>query len=275
MTPPTTWHPNEPQLQSYVDGGLPGLSAASVEAHLLACSACRAIVSGGVDGKRLVAVKASLDDRLDVAERPWLERLLTWARLDEADARALLAAPNLRRAWALAVLGAALLGVVVAVNAKDANELFYLLAPLVPLAATALAYAPSLDAALAIVASTPYSPARLLLARSLAVGVTAIVGVAVASLFLPGSQAGQLVWFLPAVALTALVLALAPRLGTGVATSGVGLGWVIALSGLRQRGIDVDWVAAAGTQSVAAVVTLVAVLVVVREWRGLDLRGLA
>jgi hypothetical protein len=232
-------------------------------------------VSRGVDAARLVVVKASLDDRLDVAERPWLERLLTRARLDEADARALLAAPNLRRAWALAVLGAALIGVVVAVNAKDANELFYLLAPLVPLAATALAYAPSLDAALAIVASTPYSPARLLLARSLAVGVTAIAGVAVASLFLPGSQAGQLMWFLPAVALTALVLALAPHVGTGVATSGVGLGWVIALSGLRQRGIDVDWVAAGGTQLVAAVVALVAVLVVVRQWHGLDLRGLA
>jgi hypothetical protein len=128
---------------------------------------------------------------------------------------------------------------------------------------------------MAIVASTPYAPGRLLLSRSLAVGVTALVGVAGASLFLPGSQAGQLMWFLPAVALTALVLALAPRLGTGVATSGVGLGWVVALSGLRQRGIDVDWVADTGTQSAAAAVTVVAVLVVVRQWRGLELRGIA
>jgi len=275
MTPRDTWHPGEAQLQSYVDGGLPGLSAASVEAHLLACEQCRGLVSGGVDTSRLPRVKEALDDRLDTTGRPLLERLLLRVRVDEADARALLAAPTLRLAWLLAVLGAALLGVVVGVNARNANELFLLAAPLVPVAATAVAYAPSLDAAFSIVTATPYPVARLLLARSLAVGATALVGVAAASLALPGSHITEVVWFLPAVALTGLVLVLSRRLGTGPAAYGAGLGWVVLLGGLNQRGIDVEWVGTARAQLVAGLVFVGAVLVLARQWRGPELRGIA
>jgi len=275
MTPPTAWHPGEEQLQTYVDGGLPGLSAASVEAHLLACRSCRSSVSAGVDRVRLDSVKDALDDRLDHLERPWLERLLVRLHVDEADARALLAAPSIRRAWVLSLLGAVFLGAIVVDNASQREDLFLLLAPLVPLAATAVAYAPSLDAAFALVSATPYSLARLLLARSLAVGVTALVAVGLTALLLPGTHLTEVVWLLPAVALTALVLALAPRLGTAPAAYSVGLGWTVLTSGLHYRGIEVDWVADAGTQAAAALVAASAVLVLARQWRGIDMRGTA
>lgn len=275
MTPPTDWHPGSDLLQTYVDGGLPGLSAASIEAHLVACALCRAAVSGGVDTRRLARVKDGLDDRVDRMARPWLERLLVRLHVDEADARALLAAPTLRRAWVLALVGAAVLGALVAENARAADELFLLLAPLVPVAATAAAYAPSLDAAFAIVSATPYSLPRLLLARSLAVGATAVLAVAAVSSALPNRQVTDVVWFLPAVALTMLVLALAPRVGTGPAASAVGFAWVALVGGLRQRGVDVDWVAGAETQVVAALTAGVAVLVLARQWRGLDVGGRA
>jgi len=274
MTPPTTWHPGDDQLQTYVDGGLPGLSAASIEAHLLACRTCRSAVSGAVEPARLDTVKSRLEDRLDRIERPRLERLLLRLRVDEADARALLAAPNIRRAWVVALVGAALLGAAVAESAARADDLFLLLAPLVPLAATAIAYAPSLDPAFALVSATPYSMARLLLARSLAVGVTAVVGVGAASLLLPGAHATEVVWFLPAVALTGLVLALAPRFGIGPAAWCVGLAWTGLVSGLEHRGTETEWVAGAGTQAVAALVTAAVVLVLVRQWRELELRGM-
>jgi hypothetical protein len=274
-TPAAAWHPEEDQLQRYVDGGLPGLSAASVEAHLLSCSPCRELVSGGVDRARLDHVHAVIDDRLDQLERPWLERLLLRLRVDELDARALLAAPSLRRAWLLAVLGATVLGVLVAEADHDPDQVFLLLAPVLPVVVTALAYAPALDAAFTLVVATPYSLARLLLARSLAVGVPALVAVAAASLALPGGDTTALVWLLPALALTAAVLVAAPRVGTGVATAAAVAGWVFLVAGLRERGVDVGWVATSGTQAVAGLVALVAALQLVRQWRGIDLEGLA
>jgi hypothetical protein len=275
MTPPNAWHPNEAQLQTYVDGGLPGLSAASVEAHLLACSACRALVSGGVDATRLVAVKASLDDRVDAVERPWSERLLVRCGFHEADARALLAAPSLRWAWWLAVAAAALLGLLVSGDTRDPDAVFLVLAPVVPLGATAAAYAPALDPAFALVSATPYRTMRLLLARSLAVGATAMAGVAIAALALPARDLTAVVWLLPAVALTLLVLALAPLLGTGAAAAVVGGAWLMGVAVLEKRGVDVDWVADGAAQAGSAAVALLALVVLVRESSNLDRKAVS
>ncbi|MDP9182064.1 MAG: zf-HC2 domain-containing protein, partial [Actinomycetota bacterium] len=182
MTPPPAWHPGEELLQSYVDGGLPGLSASSVEAHLLACGTCRTQLTEAVEPTRLIRLRLDIDDRIDAAQRPWSERLLVRCGLDEADARALLAAPSLRWAWWLAVAAAVALGLIVAGDTHDPDALFLVVAPIVPLAATAAAYAPALDPAFSLVAATPYRTMRLLLARSIAVGATAMVGVAGAAL---------------------------------------------------------------------------------------------
>jgi hypothetical protein len=275
MTPAATWHPGEEVLQDYVDGGLPGLSAASVEAHLLGCAGCRDLLRGGVAVDRLARLRDSLDDRLDLVERPRLERLVVRLGVGESDARALLAAPNLRRAWWLAVLAAAGLGLLVAGDAQHPDAVFLVLAPLVPLATTAVAYAPALDPAFAIVAATPYRTLRLLLARSLAVGVTSLVGVGLAALALPTHDVTAVLWLLPAAALTLGVLALAPRLGTGVAAGSVGGSWLLLVGTLERQGHDITWVKEAATQGISAVITAAALAAIMHQWARLDGGGRA
>jgi len=275
MTPPGVWHPAEDLLQSYVDGGLPGLSAGSVEAPLLGCPACRVRVAGGVEPARLARVRLQLDDRLDEHERPWVERLLVRCGVDEGDARALLAAPSLRRAWWLAVIAAAGLGLLALGDSKDPTAVFLVLAPLVPLATTAVAYAPALDPAFALVAATPYRTMRLLLARSLAVGATAVVGVALAALAVPERDLARVVWLLPSVALTLLVLSLAPRLGTAAAAWTVGAAWILLLGSLERRGVDVGWIADTAAQLAWAALSAVALAAVTYQWHRLETRGIA
>lgn len=273
MTPPITWHPPEEQLQSYVDAGLPGLSAASVEAHLLCCDSCRTRVAGAVEQGRLIEVKGVLDGRLDQRMRPWPERLLLWLRVDEIDARALLAAPSLRRAWWLAVVGAAVLALVVAGNDTSPDALYLVLAPLVPLVATGAAYAPSLDEAFALVTATPYSMTRLIVARSVAVGMTAVTAVLIASVALPSWDAAAVAWLLPAVALTLLVLVLSARLGAELSTAGVSAGWLTVVGVLERGSVDSGWITAVGTQAAAAVVVGAGVVVLARQWSGIGVGG--
>jgi anti-sigma factor RsiW len=275
MTPPSVWHPGEDLLQAYVDGGLPGLSAGSVEAHLLSCAACRARVADGVAPDRLARVRLQLDDRLDEVGRPRLERFLLRLGVDESDARALLAAPSMRRAWWLAVLASLALGLLALGNSKDPTAVFLVLAPLVPVATTAAAYAPALDPAFALVTATPYRTMRLLLARSLAVGTTALVGVALAALAVPERDLARVVWLLPAVALTLLVLSLAPRLGTAPAAWSVGGAWILLVGVLERRGVEVGWIADTAAQLAWGALAAVALAAVVHQWSRLETRGTA
>lgn len=274
MTPPSPWHPAQELLQAYAEGRLVSLSADSVEAHLLACATCRLMVAGAVAPERLSQVRLDLDDTLDASARPWSERLLVRLGFAEADARALLAAPSLRWAWWLAVAAAAALGLLVAGETRDPDAVFLVLAPVVPLAATAAAYAPTLDPAFGLVSATPYRTMRLLLSRSLAVGVTAMIGIALAALALPARDLTAIVWLLPAVALTLLVLALVPHVGTTPAAGGVAAAWLIGVTALHRRGIDVTWVADAGGQAGAALLAAAALLVLLRQSSTLDRKAL-
>lgn len=275
MTPPRAWHPSEELVQSYVDGGLPGLSAGSVEAHLLACRSCRTQLGHSVEPDRLSRLRLEIDDRLDRTERPWSERFLVRCGFGEADARALLAAPSLRWAWWLAVAAAVALGLLVAGDTHDPGAVFLALAPVVPLAATAAAYAPALDPAFGLVAATPYRTMRLLLARSVAVGATAMVGVAGAALALPARDLTAVVWLLPAVALTLLVLALAPHVGTGWAAVGVAVTWLMVVASLERQGVDVRWVAAAGGQLGAAALATGALVALAHQTSTIDRRAVS
>ena len=275
MTPPTAWPPGEELLQLYVDGGLPGFSAASVESHLLACPDCRTTVGEGVAPARLARLRLELDDRLDARQRPWSERVLVRCGFHEADARALLAAPSLRWAWWLAVVAAGLLGLLVSGDTRDPDAVFLVLAPVVPLAATAAAYAPALDPAFALVAATPYRTMRLLLARSLAVGVTAMLGVAGAALALPARDLTAVVWLLPAVALTLLVLALAPRVGAGAAAALVGGAWLVGVASLDRQGVSVGWISDGAAQVGSGLLAVCALVVLARQSSNLDRKAAA
>jgi hypothetical protein len=140
-----------------------------------------------------------------------------------------------------------------------------LLAPLLPLLTTALVYAPGLDPAFPLIAATPYSTVRLLLTRSLAVGVTALVGTWCAALALPDRDVASVAWLLPSVALTLVALALSPRLGAVPASSVVAAGWVSFVVLLKREGLDVLDVLGAAGQLVVGGVALAAFVVLVDQ----------
>ena len=263
MTPAESWHPDDAVLQAYVHGRAGVAPAASVEAHLLACPACRAQVRPAVPAARLSRVLDAVEDRVDRLERPRLERLVRRLGIGEADARALLAAPALRLAWGGAVLGAVGLALLAGWQQRDPDGVFLLLAPLLPTLTTAAAYSPRLDPALGLVAATPYSVGRLLLARSLAVGLTALVGVGAATVVLPDRDVTAVAWLLPALALTLLALALTPRVGTARAVGAVAGGWLALFATLHRGGVATSVVVDLAGQLVCAALAVGALLVVV------------
>lgn len=270
MTPCPDWHPDEDLLQSYVDGGAGPVLAASLEAHLLACARCRLALAPSVAPARLALVRAGLDDRVDAAERPRLERLLCRLGVREADARVLLAAPSMRRAWWLAVSLALLSAVLAAGSGAAGTDVLLALAPLLPVITTAASYAPRLDPTLAVTAATPYPAMRLLLLRTVAVAGASTVLALAACAALPVGQVGTLVWLLPAAALTAATLALSTWLDAGAAAGICCAGWLSAVWAFGHREVAPLAVYAEAGQSASAALLAVATVVLIRYRHRLD-----
>lgn len=273
MTPPVRWHPDAELILAYVQGLASSVQGASFEAHLLACKDCRSVVRDAVPALRLANVLEAVDNRLDGFQRPWVERWLCRLGVQESDVRVLLAAPSLRFAWWGAVVGAALLALLVAQSQREPQTVFLVLAPLLPALATAAAYAPGLDPARGLVAATPFRMVRLLLIRSLAVGVTAMAGVFAAALALPSRDVTMAAWLLPALALTMIVLALSPWLSTEVATGAVGFLWLGFVVLLHRGGVDLAAAIDGDGQWVSAALTALASAFLITSWRRFDEGG--
>lgn len=236
MTPRPGWHPDHAGLQSYVDGRGSRALTASIEAHLLSCHDCQAAVVPAVETDRLRRLRDRLDHVLDTNSRPKTERLLVRLGMPEIDARVILASPALRRAWWLALVLVLALGVFQSWNDRDSSETLLVLAPLLPPLATALSYAPQLDPSLPITAATPYPAMRMLLLRSCAVAGAAIALLAVACAALPFPLHRGLLWLLPAVALSAAVLALSSWVDSPVAAGICAVSWLTFVSANRHQG---------------------------------------
>lgn len=226
MTPPERWHPRPAVLTDYAAGSSGLAVATSIEAHIVQCAQCRGALAVTIDPARIETVRTSLDDRLDRAERPRLERLLLRLGVGEADCRVLLAAPSMRRSWWLAVLLALGLAVLVIVQDPGGAATPLLLAPLLPVLATATSFAPRWDSALALVAATPYPAIRLLLLRSAAVAAVSTGMAFAVAVALPVPLRDAVAWLLPAVALTTAVVALSTWFPVDVAAAACCAGWL-------------------------------------------------
>lgn len=270
MTPAPDWHPDERMLQSYVDRAAGPVLAASLESHVLACTVCRRALVPAVDGQRLNRIRAGLQDRMDAAGRPWAERLLCRLGVPESDARVLLAAPVLRRAWWLAVVTALVLAVLASVQDADGGAAFLVLAPLLPVLSTAASYAPRLDPALRLTAATPYPAIRLLLVRCGAVSVAATGLAAAGSLALPGPADEALRWLLPSAGLTAAVLALSNWMDAQLAAGLCSAGWLTAVWLAAQQSADPLAVYDPTGQLTSALLLTAAVAVLIRHRHRLD-----
>ena len=185
---------------------------ASVEAHLLACAACRALLSPAIDPQRLETIWDEVVERALTPRPNPVERFLTRCGLSEATVRVVTTTPSLRLAWTLALMAVLVFALMAAGTGEQGVRWFLVVAPLLPVAGVACAYGPAADPAYELTVAAPYHTVRLILARSCAVIGTCVFLTGLTSLFLPAG-APAVAWLLPSLALSAATLALATRIG--------------------------------------------------------------
>ena len=65
----TVWHLDPEAIRRYAQGAAPPDLAASAEAHLMKCAACRGVISSYVDTRRAEAIWHEVVDRVDAPRR--------------------------------------------------------------------------------------------------------------------------------------------------------------------------------------------------------------
>jgi hypothetical protein len=222
----TVWHLGPEAIHEYARGAAPPALAASAEAHLMRCGTCRSAITSHVDVRRAEAIWHEVVDRVDAPRRRGPERVLTRLGVSEATARLVAATPTLRGPWLLAVAGVLALATWAAGVDERFLRMFFVVAPLGPLAGVAVAFAGGLDPTREIGLAAPYSGLRLLLIRTAAVLAVTVPIVAAAGLALPGPD-WPAAWLLPTAGLTCAALALTVRLTPVVAVGVVATAWVL------------------------------------------------
>jgi hypothetical protein len=227
----STWHVDTELARRYGDGDADVVLAASIEAHVLACAACRDLLGRATPPDRLAAIWDGITGELDAPRPRLIERLLMRLGVREDTARLIVTTPSLRLSWLTSNVLVLALAVLAAAHGSRGMLAFLTLAPTMPLAGVALAFSASADGTRAITAVAPYSHIRLLLIRSLAVLVSSIAVALTSGVLLIGQAWLAAAWLLPALALVTTTLALSARLDPAHAAFAVGLGWVLLVWG--------------------------------------------
>lgn len=215
-----TWHADVELLESYSRLQLQGSALMSVESHLTACAECRARLSSAMPDAGLERVWTQVERRI-TEPSTIREALLEKSPLT----RLILASPTLRSSWLLANAFAVTFAGAAATTGSRGELIFLLVAPLLPVVGTALAYG-SLDPTHEIVVAAPIPAYRVLLVRALAVLATSIAITAVLTSLIPGLDVTATGWLLPSLTLTSVVLAATTVLAPEVAAAGVSCAWV-------------------------------------------------
>lgn len=271
-----TWHADRHLLERYADGRIDDVTASSLEAHLVACAACRDGIAPHAPASRLSANRDAVMAALDAPTPGPLERLLTRAGLGAGTARLLTATPTLRASWLASVAMALAFAVVAANRPGGAPLLFLALAPLVPVVAVSIAFSRTLDPSSEVVEATPVAGLRLLLMRTVASLAPSVLLAAVASSFLEDLGRSSAMWLLPALALSALSLLASSIVPIGVAAGVFGVLWstgVVAaeaaargsMSAVRRGGDLESVLVQLPAQVLAGAVALVAAALVARR----------
>lgn len=273
------WHPSEDLLASYAAGAVDEVGGWSVEAHLQACSKCRAAVSAHVEGERLARNRSVLLALTAVPDGGWLWRLAGRCGIPDHLLRLLAATSSLRRSWLLAVV--AVLTVVTGETVlvghlwpgrggppdvtwyPAAAQLapFLLVGPLLVLAGVAGAFMPALDPSYRLAVAAPFSGLTLLLVRSVSALIAALVPVVCAAFLLPGPGWLPAAVLLPSLAVCALALAAATTVGPVFAVVASGALWATRVVVLAVTRAPLEIVQGHG-QGLSAVVLVAAALVV-------------
>jgi len=233
----TRWHVPDEELTAYAAGTASPPWLWSTEAHLAGCTSCRERLAATGPAAELARTGwSALAAELDAPVPGPVERALVRLGVADHTARLLAATPLLRLSWLTSVASTLALTATVAHFAENTATpiAFLAIAPLLPLLGVAISFGPGVDPTYEIALVSPMHTFRLLLLRCAAVLGTTTALSGAASLGVPGYGVVVLGWFLPALALTLVALALTPRLGPVPAAAVAGAGWVALLAATVQ-----------------------------------------
>lgn len=234
-----TWHADRGMLDGYAQGSLDDARALSLEAHVVACAACREALSSRADRPSLDRMWAEVVDVLDAPSPGPVERTLRGIGVPDHAARLLAATPSLRLSWLVGQAVALGQAVVIARFASGepredlAMLLFLVLAALLPVLGVAVAFGPGVDPTYEIGVASPMRGGRLLLIRATAVLAVSVAISAVAAIAMPSGGWEAFAWLLPSFGLTLATLAVSTRLHPGPAAVAVAAGWLLLVAALQ------------------------------------------
>ncbi len=264
-----SWHASEMLLDRFVADpcAVDGITAASLEAHLLTCGRCRARVSERTSTTLVADSWRRVAAAIDEPRLSLLERVMIRLGVSESTARLLAGTPSL----GLAGLGSIIVLASAAVasgRATDTSGGFLVLAPLLPLLAIATAFAAVADPAGEAGVATPLHGIGLVLRRAVVLLVAVFMVLGAADLAVGEVGVPVIAWVLPALALTLGALALGTWYRAETAASGLAIVWTLAVVGVRwmdgfQTGYADTATFSPPGQAIALLVLVIATAVVV------------
>ena len=152
---------------------------------------------------------------LDATRESRLARLLRRLGVPDLTVPLVTATPALRRSWFVSIGIALFFAVTAASNNEgvgvDRISVFLTLAPLLPLLGVALAFGRDVDPTHELVVAAPRDTFQVFLIRAVTVLTASSIVLLLSSLALPAGGAYRVAWLLPAVAITAISMALSAR----------------------------------------------------------------
>lgn len=229
-----TWHIVGGQIDDYLDGGVDGPVAASIEAHIVTCSDCRDRLAQRTPAQELAASWEGVERRIDADPVGGPARLLRRLGVSERHVRLLAPTVPLRLAWLASValaLGTAALLARGAPGGASVRVLVYLtVAAIVPLAAVAAALSAASEPAAEVAVAAPLEAVHVMGLRA-SVALAATVAVALTTgVLATGPWTEAALWLLPSLAMCSLTTALSGRIDPVLAATTVGVAWVCSVS---------------------------------------------
>ncbi len=257
----TAWHVDDSDIARYVAGDITLLDAVtwSIEAHLVACSACRGRVAALAPAQPALSsllrdAEAGLATRLDQAPTARSARRHRPAWLPAGGAPA----------WALATVAVLLVAFIGDLLVPDGRTpLLLLVGPALPLLGVAVSWGAALDPTHELTSSTPRAGLGLLLRRTLVVLALALPLTLAAGLL---TDLAAYRWLLPCLGLTAGALALGTVVDLAWASAAVAVGWTLGVVlPASVRDVDHSLLSSGHAPAWAAVAVVAAAVVALRR----------
>ena len=225
-----SWHCDADLVQQYASGRTNLAVSASIEAHLVACAACRSLLAGGTGSADLEQIWTGIRATIERPTLPPVLRLLRRIGLSERDGVLLSASQSLRGPWTLATSAILVFAAAASFPGQMIGQALYLLvAPLVPVLGVVAAFAAG-DTTAELTGPTPYSKTRLALLRTLAVIVTTVPLIVALGTVVPGIGWLAVAWLGPALGLTLTALVALTWLRPMITGSVLAAAWLLVVA---------------------------------------------